>query len=58
MACVFAGTVTHCIVAGKTKVYWDTEVGISWWRTAVGLLQSLAWQSVLEYYWHRLALCL
>lgn len=46
--------VTHCIVAGKTKVLWDMEVGISWWRTVVGLLQSLAWQSVLEYYWHRL----
>lgn len=46
--------VTHCIVAGKTKVFWDTVVGISCWRTAVGLLQSLAWQSVLEYYWHRL----
>lgn len=35
-------------------MFWDTEVGLSGWGTAVGLLQSMAWQCVLEYYWHRL----
>ena len=51
------GQVAHYIVAGRTKVFWDTEVGLSGWRTAMGLLQSLAWQSVLEYYWHRQVPC-
>ncbi|CAN0444313.1 unnamed protein product [Pylaiella littoralis] len=54
MASTFAGTVTHFIVAGRTRVSWDTEVGFSWPRTVAGLVLSLAWQSVLEYYWHRL----
>lgn len=37
---------------GKTKVYREAEGG-SVWRFTVGLVLALAWQSVLEYYWHR-----
>lgn len=43
-------------MAEKTRIYWDTENGFRWRPTAAGLLLSMVWQSVLEYYWHRLVL--
>ncbi len=43
-------------MAGKTRIYWDTEAGFRWRPTAAGLLLSMVWQCVLEYYWHRLGL--
>ncbi|CAM9763572.1 unnamed protein product [Laminaria digitata] len=52
-ASVIGGTVAHLVWEGKTKLYRETEGGCVW-RFAVGLVLALAWQSVLEYYWHRL----
>ncbi|CAM9701256.1 unnamed protein product, partial [Discosporangium mesarthrocarpum] len=51
MGSCIAGGVCHLIASGKTRVHWETT---GYAQVAAGLAGSLAWQCVLEYYWHRL----
>lgn len=54
VASLFAGGITELVVRGQTKMVFDP---LSWdvaVRIGVDLLIALAWQSVAEYYWHRL----
>ena len=54
VACCFAGTVSQLAMSGRTLLVFDLSAAGGWLGAAVTTVLAILWQSIVEYYWHRL----
>ena len=54
IACLFAGAVASAASDGRTKLVFSLADGGGLSGVLIWTLISILWQSVIEYYWHRL----